>query len=422
MKKIWVGCYHLLSFLCLPFILLAAVIHVLLKPDSLSSYLQKFAFILPEAAPKTEKKVWIHAVDVGEVISCGPLIEIFEKNGFSVFLSTTSRAGFHAAQRRYATVKTFYFPFDYTYLCKRLLRRIQPDAVLLCEMEIWPAFVSAVKDEGVPLYLISGRLSRSDYRRYRAFRFFFRHVLALFDGLFMQSDPDAERITALCPHPGIKVLGSLKFDAAPEQAESEISGLLPDGMVICAASTHRGDEELVVSAFARLRDRYPHVRLALIPRHPRRTKAIIRMLGRRNLEYTLRSKNRKCATPVFLVDTMGELSGMFPGCNLVVIGGSFSRSVGGHNIMEPSLYGKCILCGPHMGNFEDVFLMYQKENALIVTGRHGLFHDLEALLQDQRRVRQVGLNAFNLVRKNRGAARRNYEEVMRGLKQQGYQE
>jgi 3-deoxy-D-manno-octulosonic-acid transferase len=421
MKRIWFACYHLLGWLCLPFILFAAGIHLLLKPDSLGPYLHKFAFILPEAVPKIEKRVWIHAVDVGEVISCGPLIEIFENNGFLVFLSTTSRAGFEAAQRRFTKAKNFYFPFDYNFLCKRLLRRIQPDAVLLCEMEIWPAFLSAVKDEGVSLYLISGRLSRSDYRRYRAFRFFFRQVLALFDGLFMQSDPDAERMRALCSHPGIKILGSLKFDVAPEPADSEICSLLPDGMVICAASTHRGDEELVISAFARLRERYPHVKLALIPRHPHRTKAIIRMLGQRNLEYTLRSKNRKCMTPVFLVDTMGELSGVFPGSNLVVMGGSFSRSVGGHNIMEPSLYSKCILCGPHMGNFEDVFLMYQKENAVIVTSRHGLFHDLEALVQDQRRAHQVGLNAFDLVWKNRGAARRNYEEVVQGFKRQGHQ-
>lgn len=422
MKGIWFGCYHLLGLLCLPFILFAALIHVLLKPDSLRSYLQKFALILPEALPKTEKKVWIHGVDVGEVISCGPLIEIFENNGFSVLLSTTSRAGFQAAQKRYANVKPFYFPFDYNALCKRLLKRIEPDAVLLCEMEIWPAFVSAVKDEGVPLYVISGRLSRSDYRRYLAFRFFFRQVLALFDGLFMQCDLDAERMRALCPHPGIKTLGSLKFDVAPEPSDSEISSLLPDGLLICAASTHRGDEELVISAFARLRERYPHVKLALIPRHPHRTKAIIRMLRRRNLEYTLRSKNRKCTTPVFLVDTMGELSGVFPRSDLVVMGGSFSRSVGGHNIMEPSRYGKCILCGPHMGNFEDLFLMYQKEDALIVTSRHGLFHDLEALVQNQRRAHQVGANAFNLVRKNQGAARRLYEEVMQGSKQQGHEQ
>jgi 3-deoxy-D-manno-octulosonic-acid transferase len=88
--------------------------------------------------------------------------------------------------------------------------------------------------------------------------------------------------------------------------------------------------------------------------------------------------------------------------------------------MEPSLYGKCILCGPHMGNFEDVFLMYQKEDALIVTSRRGLFHDLEALVQNQRRAHHVGLNAFNLVRQNRGAARRNYEEVMQGFKHQGH--
>jgi 3-deoxy-D-manno-octulosonic-acid transferase len=413
MTRIWFGCYHLLTILCLPFVVLGAAVHVLFKWECLRPYLQKFSLILPEAAPKTEKRVWIHGVSVGEVISCGPLIELFEKNGITVYLSTSTQMAFLTAQRRYPTVKLLYFPFDFFCSCKRVLRRIKPDAVLLCEVEIWPAFIRTVKAHDVPLYLISGRLSTKDFRSYRRFRFFFRHVLPLFDALLMQSDVDAMRMSALCNHKNIKTLGSLKFDVVLTPSDrAEIRELLPDGFLICAASTHKGEEESILAAFKRLHDRHPDIKLAIAPRHLDRVRDIIRLVRRQDLELSLRSSNRKCTAPVFVIDTMGELAGVFSRCDLVIMGGSLSRKLGGHNVIEPSLHKKCVLCGRYMRNFEDIFAMYRRENALVLTSLETLFQDLEALMEDQEKAQQVAENAFRLIQKNRGAARRIFGEVM----------
>jgi 3-deoxy-D-manno-octulosonic-acid transferase len=412
MTRIWFACYHLLTILCLPFVLLVAAVHVMFKRESLRPYFQKFSFILPKTPPKAEKRVWIHGVSVGEVISCGPLIELFEKDDVTVYLSTSTRLAFLTAQKRYPTAKLFYFPFDFFYCCKRVLRSIKPDAVLLCEVEIWPAFIRTVKAHDIPLYLISGRLSTKDFRNYRRFRFFFRHVLPLFDALLMQSDIDAMRMSELCHHEEIKTLGSVKFDVVSAPADSaKIRALLPDGFLICAASTHKGEEEGILAAFKRLHDRYPDIKLVIAPRHLDRVKEIIRLACRENLEVSLRSSNRKGTTPVSIVDTMGELAGVFPWCDLVIMGGSLSRKLGGHNVIEPSLHKKCVLCGPYMRNFEDIYVTYRRENALVPTRLETLFQDLEALMEDPHRVNQVAENAFRLIHKNRGATRRIFAEV-----------
>ena len=419
MNRYWFAFYQFLTLLCLPLVLVAAAIHVLFKPERLRPYLQKFSFVLPEVDPKTQKRVWIHGVSVGEVVSCGPVIEIFEKSGFSVYLSTSTPNGFAVAYRKYSNVKSFYFPFDYSFMCKRVLKRIGPAAILLCEVEIWPAFVLTARSHDVPIYLVSGRLSKTDFRNYRTFRFFFRHVLSLFNGLFMQTDLDEERMNELCNHKNIKALGSLKFDVGSNYKSCVITRLLPDGFLICAASTHRGEEHHILSAFKQLSCKYPDIKLAIAPRHLRRVKAIRRMLGRFGIEFTLRSSNKKCTTPVFVVDSMGELPVVFPRCDLVIMGGSFLKRVGGHNIIEPAQHKKCILCGNEMSEFEGIFSMFNEEDAVVLTSIEGLFHDLDALIADRARSDRVGENAFHLSQKHRGASQRIYEEVMLGLRQRG---
>lgn len=419
MKNTWFACYRLLTLLAFPFLLVWAAIHILIRPGRLGPYLERFALVLPGAVPESRKRVWIHGVSVGEVISCGPIIELFEKNGFLVYLSVSTPCGFSAAQQRYFNVHLFYFPFDYSFLGKRVLRRIKPLAVLLCEVEIWPAFVQTVKEHKVPLYLISGRLSRRDYRNYRLIRFFFRHVLSLFDGLFLQTDLDAKRMKALCNHKNLKNLGSLKFDVASDHPDQEITNLLPEGFLICAASTHRGEEDAILSAFKSLRCKYPDLKLAVAPRQLHRVKEVIGILERLDLKFTLRSSNQKCSTPVFVVDSMGELGAVFPHCELVVMGGSFSKRVGGHNLIEPSRHGRCVLCGPQMGNFEGIFLMYEKEQALILTSLQNLSHDLERLVADKASIHLVGENALRLIQQQRGAAQRIYGEIMQGVVQEG---
>lgn len=411
MKTILFFCYYFLTLLFFPIFLIFVIIHILFKPRYLRPYLQRFSIVLPEKTPKTRKRVWLHAVSVGEVISCAPLIRLFQEKGVSVYLSTTTPTGFCTAQKQSTGIQLLYFPIDYSFVIRRLLNRIDPDAVLLCEMEIWPAFIDAVKKRRIPLYLISGRFGGTDFRNYHLLRFFFKHVLSLFDGLFMQSDLDTGRMKKLCNHKNIKALGSLKFDVTPDPVNHKVSTLLPDGSLLCAASTHRGDENFIVQAYKKLSEKYRDLKLLIVPRHAHRVGEITRILSKHGLDYTLRSNGTKCTTQVFLLDTVGELMGVFPKCHIVIMGGSFSKKIGGHNIIEPCLYKKCVLCGGHMENFRDIFYMLKTENAVVATNRENLFDDLDTLLQNRGRAELIGANAFRLIEKNRGASRRIYSEI-----------
>jgi len=187
--------------------------------------------------------------------------------------------------------------------------------------------------------------------------------------------------------------------------------LMPKGLTICAASTHRGDERKIIPVFESLRAKFPQLRLVIVPRHPDRTREITRLLDTHHMPYTLRSEQNYCRTPVFVVDTIGELMEVYQHCGIVIIGGSFSGEVGGHNIIEPALFKKCILCGKHMENFEDIYARFKRENALITTTWRDLAQDLSGLIQDRERAARMGARALAVVRRNRGVSDRIVAEI-----------
>jgi len=188
--------------------------------------------------------------------------------------------------------------------------------------------------------------------------------------------------------------------------------LMPKGLTICAASTHRGDERKIIPVFESLRAKFPQLRLVIAPRHPQRKREIARILEMQHIPYTFRSEMKYCRTPVFIVDTVGELTEVYQYCEIVIIGGSFSRTVGGHNIIEPALFKKCIVCGNHMENFEDIYARFERENALVTTTWQDLAQDLRELLQDKENAARMGEKAFAVIRKNRGVSKRILAETL----------
>ena len=396
----------------LPLLIIFAGMHLLFRPKKLRAYLERLSLILPQEKSKAEKRVWLHAVSVGEVLSCEPLIKLLGRKEISVWLSTGTEAGFETAKKKYTGATCFYFPFDFWFATARFLKRINPDVVLLCELEIWPSFVWNVRRRGIPLYLVSGRMVEKDFRSYRRFKWFFSPVFSMFSGLFMQNETYTQRMQAICRHPRLKTIGSLKFDVGFESGNSTgIGELMPKGFNLCAASTHRGEEWLIVSAFQALRVKFPQLRLVLVPRHPHRRKEIVRILEKQHLSYTLRSENKHCTMQVFIVDTIGEMMGVYDKCEIVIIGGSFSRKIGGHNIIEPALYRKCILCGNYMENFEDIYAIFKREHALVATNREALMDDLKTLILDKNKAVRIGERAFRVIIKNRGVSDRIYSEI-----------
>jgi 3-deoxy-D-manno-octulosonic-acid transferase len=390
------------------------IFHLIIRPSYLIAYLQRLSLILPKAKVKDKhgKNIWVHAVSVGEILSCKPLVSLLQDEGYNVFLSTTTPTGYLSAEKTYKNINLFYFPFDYGFFIKRFLKRIKPLKVILLEMEIWPSFFYTVNKIGIPLYLVSGRLGDKEYKGYMRFNAFFKLVLSFAEGIFMQSDIDKERMLSLSGRKDVKTLGSLKFDVETEDAKYDIEDFLPQSKFILAASTHKGEEELVINAYKNLVSLHPNLRLVIAPRHIHRRGEIENITLKAGFSCGLRSEGKSGDdVNIFIADTIGELMGVYKHADVVIMGGSLLKGVGGHNIIEPALYKRCILCGEYMHNFTDILKRFSDEKGIIMTSRRTIEGDLKRVLSDSELIKKTGENAYNLVLKNKGTAKKIYEAM-----------
>ena len=321
--------YIVFLILFFPFLILFAAFHILLRPSYFKAYLQRFSIILPKTGQGREGNVWLHAVSVGEILSCAPFIKLMQNAGYNIYLSTTTPTGYLSAKKTYSRVCLFYFPFDYGFMVRRVLRRIKPFRVVLCEMEIWPSFILNVKKKHIPLYLISGRLGDKEFRGYKSFSVFFKGIISCFTGVFMQSDADTCRMKLLSKRDDVKTLGSLKFDVTSESKTYEIEKLLPSKEFILAASTHKGEEEIILGAYKELLKVRPDIKLVIAPRHVHRRKEIERLVLGHGFSCSFRSSDLVCREDVFIIDTVGELMGVYKHASLVIMGGSLVPGIGG---------------------------------------------------------------------------------------------
>ncbi|MFQ5893147.1 MAG: 3-deoxy-D-manno-octulosonic acid transferase [Nitrospinota bacterium] len=367
--------------------------------------------------------LWVHAVSVGEVMAAIPLIERIQaaRPELPVVVSTVTRTGYRTALREIPGAEAvLYFPLDFPWTVGRALETLQPRCVCLVETELWPNFLRACGERAIPVLVLNGRISDRSYPRYRRLRPFFRRVLANVAWFSMRTPQDAERIQAMgAPAERVVVMGNLKYDRATAQADGERTeglreafGLTGGETVLVAASTHHGEEEAVLTAFAGLRQVYPHLRLLLVPRHPERFAEAEALITRWGMTYRKRSApppaGGEAAPPVLLLDSMGELTAAYPLATLVFIGGSLVP-VGGHNALEAAAAGKATLFGPYMNNFE------QEAGDLLAAGGARQVHDARslaaachALLDDPAALEAMGRAALEAVEAGRGAAERTF--------------
>jgi 3-deoxy-D-manno-octulosonic-acid transferase len=296
----------------------------------------------------------------------------------------------------------------------RALDRIRPRAVLLTETELWPAFIRACTRRGIPVVAVNGRISPRSYPRYRRVRFWFGRVLREVRLFCMQSPEDAARIRDLgAPADRVHVVGNLKFDLAGDEDPGEgarvrgMLGLAPDRPVLVAGSTHKGEEPVVLEAFARARDAVPDLALVLAPRHPERLDEVAGLLREARLRWARRSQAPVPGeTAAILVDTMGELARLYAAGTVVYIGGSLVP-VGGHNVLEPAAHGRPVLFGPHMGNFAEMARLFLEQGAgLQVQDAAGLAAGAVRLLADPAEAARMGSAGRRIVATHRGAAQR----------------
>jgi 3-deoxy-D-manno-octulosonic-acid transferase len=385
----------------------------------IGSFTQRLGYLPVSFNLDAEQSIWIHAVSVGEVLTARALLPDLRERypKLRLFLSTTTMTGQQIARNNLQYVdEVFYFPFDLGFIVNRTLGLVRPRLFIMMETEIWPNQLRACHRAGVKTLLVNGRISSRSYPRYRLARPFFRRVLRHVDRFCMQSDESARRVVDIgADRDRVVVTGSLKFDSleipgsSPDRGHNRVLRYFripPERPVIIAASTLKGEEEAVLDAFQRIRATMSNALLIIAPRKPQRFEDVERLARRAGWNVARRSELRVDAEPrhdVVVLDTIGELAQLYQLATAVFVGGSLVDS-GGHNILEPAVFGKPIVFGPYMQNFAEIARTFLDNGAAIqVRNGRELEPALVDLLGDPVRRARLGAAARALVEANRGA-------------------
>ena len=315
---------------------------------------------MPRDARRLCGPVWVHAASVGEVLAAEPLVQLLRRRrpDLQIVVSTTSIPGRETARSRLAADAVMLLPVDVYWVINRTMRRLRPRCLVVVETELWPGLIRAAARGAVPCVIVSGRISARAAARYAWVRWLTRGMLARVDACAMQTEADAARIVALgAPAARVHVVGSLKFareagTAAATASGTALAALLGGRPLFVAASTHPGEEQLALDACAALWPDHPELLLLIAPRRPERFDEVAQRLARDGVPHQRRSQLQApvhTATRVLLLDTLGELLEALPVARGVFVGGTIAP-VGGHNVLEPAIFGKPVAFGPHTAN------------------------------------------------------------------------
>jgi len=390
---------------------------------------------LARAGAGSQRGIWLHAVSVGEVLAALPLARSLKERfpERRLVISTTTETGQALARERMKFADAvFYFPLDLPGAVRRTLRAVRPGLIVVMETEIWPNFLRAARQRGVPVAYVSGRISDRSFRKFRwAAPSFRRRVFRDASLYLMQSEEDARRVVALgAPRDRVVAAGNLKYDLSLAGGNAFVAWLESElkrsgrGPLLVAGSVAAGEEQAVLDALALVAEKWPETLLLLAPRRPERfedagriiEQAGWRVIRRSSLSLDGASKEVLRTAPgqrrgVLLLDTLGELAAAYRLADSVFVGGSLAPA-GGHNPLEPAAFGKAPVFGPWMENFRDIAAEFLRAGAA-VQARSGA--ELGAawimLLEDGERCAEMGRAARALVERHRGATAATVERL-----------
>ncbi len=387
--------------------------------------------------PKSVKKklcnsfpIWIHGASVGEAMAMTPLIERIREvwPSIPILVSTVTGTGREIAQKHITEKEVVIaFPLDFPWIVKSALNMVQPKLVVLMESEVWPNFILQAHKRKIPIVVMNGRISDRSFRRYQKCKSFILPILKMIKKIAVQNKIELEKfkILGLDDHQ-ILSTGNMKYEMinTTQTTSKDVSywkkifKIVPEDHVIVAGSTHDGEEQILVNILLRLAQKYPHSRLMVVPRHPERIPAITEWLKANNIVFALRSQCEKLKDKfnIIVVDTIGELRDIYQIANIVFIGKSLTKK-GGQNPIEPALFKKPIIFGPHMENFKTIQKEFVDRHAAIqVHDEKELENCLESLILDDAKCQKLGLNAYHLIMDNQGASQRNLQIIRDILK------
>ena len=355
---------------------------------------------------KDRKRVWVHAVSVGETIAARPILQELRVllPDHEVVLTTTTSTGQGIAKGLVGKLaaRAFYFPIDVYRFCVNAMIRVEPAVVVIMETELWLNFLTAAKMTNAKTCLVNGRISERSFEKSKRLRWLYRAVFAKVDEALMQTEADAERARYLGAS-NVHVLGNSKYDEASEPAAvdwREILQLGSEKLVVVGSARGEVEEDLIIDA---LKD--VGARIVFAPRHPERAEAVAFRAKAAGFDVGLRSAGTNRAQ-FLILDTMGELASIYPHADVAIIGGGFDK-LGGQNLIQPMASGVPVVCGPHMKNFREPYEQGVAAGAVVTAATpEELRTEVLKILEDENLRQKMAEAGRSLVNENTGASAR----------------
>ncbi len=383
---------------------------------------EKLGFIHQRPGPR---RIWIHAVSLGEVNATRQLVAGLQKRfaDHEIVVSTTTDTGFARACHLYGRARVFRYPLDFSWVIRRVLRLVQPELIVLMELEVWYNLIHAADARGIPVAIANGRLTARSAKRFRYCGAFVRSMFRRLRWVGAQEDGIAQRFGALgTPQAAIDVVGSVKWDTAEVGDDVPGSGGLsmalgidPERPIWVCGSTGPGEEAIILDAYDRMREHADRPQLVIVPRKPERFDEVAGLIAARGYECVRRRDHadgggrpvaESVKSPVVLGDTMGELRKFYALATTVFVGRSLVP-MGGSDPMEVAALGKPIITGPHMDNFADPSAKLKKADALVeITTAAALADTVLDHCGSPESSHRQGLAGQQVVRDNQGATER----------------
>ena len=402
----------LMTILAIPKVIYSLIFHKKYR----HSLLERFGFGFPISGLNRKPSIWIHAVSLGETKAIVSVARELKKHfpDHHLIISSASETG-HAEAKRSLPFADYhvFFPLDFSFIVRRIIKKASPRLVVLCESDFWYNFLCYAKKQGAAIALVNGKISERSMRRFSIVSFFSNRLFGLFDvicsqnrlyrGRFIEAGADPQKIA---------ITGNLKFDDEhPQLTPDETAdwrrkfGIESSQTVLTIGSTHSPEEYMILEVLEDIWSKHPDLRVILVPRHPERFKEVGQILEKEGIRWINFSdiKQRTGREQVILIDAMGLLRMCYQLSDLTIVGGSFTDKVGGHNILEPCWYGKPVLFGPHMGTqVEMVDLMNQYGGGKQVV-QEQLYSTLELWIENREEREEIGAKGFRLVKDLKGS-------------------
>jgi len=399
-----------LQFLAYPIIAIGALVSARWR----EGWRERLGFV-PKLEKTSKRRVWVHAASVGEVETVWPLVKRLAQN-FEVVVSTLTPTGKLTAIKKGDANACFIFPLDLPKFLSRALERIKPNLVIVAETEIWPCLIYELKRRKIPFAFVNARISDRTFKSYKMLRPFFKTLLSEASLVGAQNVEHQARFVNLgITEQKVRVLGNFKLDIEPDalfkrakELEQELIRFIPhDKQMVVFASTHKGEESLLLPVIASIKSK---VFCVLVPRHPERANEVARLFESENMSFSLLSSGNS-HPELLIVDAIGKLLFFYKNALCAFVGGSLVP-IGGHNVAEPAALGKPAIFGPHTFNFrEPVNILLNSNAAIAVKDSSELSQAITNFLNNPDSANEMGLRAQKAIEEHRGATDRTYSAV-----------